>query len=130
MSILHYKIKGKPIGIIGCTFYVFLDGIYGLIICILIKRFVGSQILFLVSCGLSLLDFLIGWGLLKFKNWARILAIINFGFSITTGAFRLALRRDLWMIIKIAIGYGMILYLTRSKTKELFQIANELEVNR
>jgi len=79
--------------------------IFGSVIGAFINQFMIPLLIFILILGV--MEILIGWGLLKLKNWARILALI---FSIIY----------ILTIAGIPISIIFIYFLVRKKTKEAF----------
>src|SRR5688572_9661568 len=63
----------------------------------------------LVLVGLGIASFIVSWGLLKGKGWARTITLIISIIAIIFAIMSLASIRDLILIIPIVI-YGIIIY--------------------
>ena len=76
----------------------------------------------IVMFCLGLIPGIVGWGLLKLKNWARIVAIIFSGLSALTGALG-ALMLEPMSIITLAVNAWIVFYLLKPHVKAAFGVA-------
>ena len=73
----------------------------------------------LVLVGLGIASFIVSWGLLKGKGWARTIALIISIIAIIFAFISLASNGDLIHIISVII-YGIIIYYMFTKKVKLF----------
>lgn len=73
----------------------------------------------LVLVGLGIASFIVSWGLLKGKGWARTITLIISIIAIIFAIISLASIRDLIHIIPIVI-YGIIIYYMFTRKVKLF----------
>jgi len=113
--------KSRPIGIILLVILHLIEGIYGVVIGVLVVQKMGGLPIIVFSITLSVAYVLISYGLWCFINWARNMAIIFALFALTKGIVGL-IGGDLWMVFWIAL-YGVIIwYLLRPQTKIMFNV--------
>ncbi len=74
------------------------------------------------------LDFLLGWGMLKLKNWARIITIVLMALGIVGSLFgvigllaHFTVFGLLWIVVWVAIYALIIWYLVKPDVKAAFQ---------
>jgi hypothetical protein len=73
----------------------------------------------LTLVGLGIASFIVSWGLLKGKGWARTITLIISIIAIIFAIISLASSRDLIHIISVII-YGIIIYYMFTKKVKLF----------
>jgi hypothetical protein len=73
----------------------------------------------LVLVGLGIASFIVSWGLLKGKRWARTITLIISIIAIIFAIVTLVSREDLIHIIPVII-YGVIIYYMFTKKVKLF----------
>jgi len=82
---------------------------------------IGMGMIFIGFIGV-----LVGWGLLKGKNWARIIAIIISIISFIIGTLLLITPGFGWGIMSIITSAIIIYYLTRENVREYFYRINQV----
>jgi len=136
--------KNRPVGITILSIISFIIGGLSILLGIGIMTLSGfliamlrippigfliSSIVAIIGIGIiiiGILGILVGWGLLRGKNWARIISIIASIISFVIGIFLLITPGYGFGILNILASTIIIYYLTRDHVREYFYGINQV----